>query len=129
MLRAMGRVYDTLRVNGHALHALFDTGAVSSYIARARTPGLTRTALKPAMRVGIGGSRRTITEVCTFQARLRGNAVTFTARVTDSLGRDEDGRDIDLIAGALFMEEWNVRVDPRRRALDLSRIRREFVEY
>jgi hypothetical protein len=90
---------------------------------------LTVTRLKQALRVGIGGSRRSVTQLCVLQGRLQGHPVTLTARVVESLGRDEEGREIDLLVGALFMEEWNIRVDHKRRALDLSRFRREFVEY
>jgi len=51
------------------------------------------------------------------------------AYVVKDLGETEYGR-LDAIVGALTMEEWYIKLDPRRGELDLSGLRkREFTEY
>jgi len=51
------------------------------------------------------------------------------AYVVNDLGETEYGR-LDAIVGALTMEEWYIKLDPRRDELDLSGLRkREFTEY
>jgi hypothetical protein len=51
------------------------------------------------------------------------------AYVVKDLGETEYGR-LDAIVGALTMEEWYIKLDPRGGELDLSGLRRrEFTEY
>jgi hypothetical protein len=45
------------------------------------------------------------------------------AYVVNDLGETEYGR-LDAIVGALTMEEWYIKLDPRRGELDLSGLRK-----
>jgi hypothetical protein len=49
--------------------------------------------------------------------------------VVDDLGRDEDGKEIEVILGALAMQQWGIRPIPDREKLDLSHYPEEFVEF
>lgn len=127
----MGRIYDDLRVNGDRLHMLFDSGAVRSYLTHgaARKAGLSAEKLASPLSVAIGGRRRRLTHCISFDARLKGRPVRLLTYVLDSLGKDEDGRPIDGLVGATAMEEYNIRLNMRARELDLTRFRRDFVEF
>jgi hypothetical protein len=47
----------------------------------------------------------------------------------DELGETEHGR-LDALIGALTMEEWNIKLDPREGEVDLSALRkREYTEF
>lgn len=41
-----------------------------------------------------------------------------------------DGRELDALIGALTMERWEIKIDPREGTLDLEGLRRrEFTEF
>ena len=53
----------------------------------------------------------------------------ITAYVIPELGLIEQGR-LDVIIGALAMEEWWIKLDPHNNELDLSGLRKgEFTEF
>ena len=55
--------------------------------------------------------------------------VSLLSESLNDLGETEYGR-LDAVVGALTMEEWYIKLDPRRGELDLSGLRkREFTEY
>ncbi|MCL0094964.1 retroviral-like aspartic protease family protein [Dehalococcoidia bacterium] len=125
----MGRVYDSLEVNGRKFNTLFDTGSVRSYITQSAAVGLLLYHLPIPYEVGRGGKRHRIKQVCLVVGRLHGNPVDVTALVVKDLGDDEWGKPINLLFGAEAMEVWNVKIDPKDHKLDLSLMRKEFVEY
>ena len=51
------------------------------------------------------------------------------ARVVDEIGNDEDGRPIDILFGALSMQEWGIRLDLQNENLDWTRYTTDFVEF
>jgi len=63
------------------------------------------------------------------QSPLEGLLVSTHARVRESIGSDEEGNPIDVVLGALAMQEWGIRPLPDEERLDLSRYPKEFVEY
>lgn len=124
----MGRIVRDIEVEGRPAVALFDTGSMRSYVRRALVPaGLARSI--PEFKVGLGGEERVVKEGCILRAEIDGLEFELTAFLMDNLGKI-DGRELDLIIGATTMEEWEIRVDPRSGALDLTALRRrEFTEY
>lgn len=53
----------------------------------------------------------------------------MTAYIVDELGETEYGR-LDVLVGALTMEEWYIKLDPQQGELDLCGLRRrEFTEF
>ena len=49
--------------------------------------------------------------------------------VIDEIGRDEDGRPIEILFGALAMQQWGIRPVPDEEDLDLSHYPKEFLEF
>lgn len=125
----MGRVYDTIVSNSKSLHSLFDTGAVHNYITKKAAEGLPVNRLSKPYTVGIGGESRTIVEVCLIDGELGGNKLFFYAPIVEELGMDERNKEIDILFGATEMQRWNIKIDPKEEKLDLSRFRKEFIEY
>ncbi len=129
----MGRVYDKLKVDGQVLWTLFDTGAVRSYITAraAAASGIEVKKLPKPYDVSIGGARRRLGRACLLLGTLprRRRPIDALAYVVESLGKDERGRTVDVLFGTETMETWNIRVDPKAGRIDLSRLRKEFVEW
>jgi len=49
--------------------------------------------------------------------------------VIDEIGKDENGTPIEILFGALAMQQWGIRLLPDEERLDLSHYPREFVEF
>ena len=125
----MGRVYTELRENGRCLWALFDTGSKNTYIVRSALGQLPTQTLANPFQVGLGGKNRTADRMCNLEGFVEGRRVAVQAFVIDELGRDEKGRAIELLFGALAMQQWNIRVIPDEERLDLTHYPEEFIEY
>ena len=123
----MSRIVKEIGVEGRQLRALFDTGSLRSYVKAEFRPPATR-RVSP-ITVGLGGTVRQLDERCDFTARIDGLEFDITAYVVEELGETEHGP-LDLLVGALTMEEWYIKLDPQQGELDLSGLRRrEFTEY
>ncbi len=123
----MTRIVKEIDVEGRPLRALFDTGSLRSYVRAEFRPPATR-RVRP-ITVGLGGTVRELNERSDFTARIGDLEFDMTAYIVEELGETEHGR-LDAIVGALTMEEWYIKLDPRQGELDLSGLRsREFTEY
>ena len=47
----------------------------------------------------------------------------------EEIGNDEDGKPIEILFGALAMQQWGIRLMPAEEKLDLSHYPEEFVEF
>ncbi len=123
----MSRIVQEVVIGGKRLRALFDTVSLRSYIrSDAKPPNIRRA--RPVT-VGIGGKVRKLEERCDVPVGIDGLEFDMTAYLVDELGETEHGP-VDIIVGALTMEEWYIKLDPRSGALDLSGLRkREFTEF
>jgi len=124
----MARIIKEIQVSGRKLTALFDTGSINTYI-REEFASSSRVALKYPFRVGLGGERREIREVCILEGEIEGLGFSTDSYLIDDLG-SINGKPLDAIIGARTMEGWEIRLDPRTGELDLAGLRkREFTEY
>ena len=64
-----------------------------------------------------------------LQAEIQGRRISTHALVSDDIGRDEDGAPIEILFGALAMQQWGIRPIPDEERLDLSHYSDEFVEF
>jgi hypothetical protein len=125
----MGRIRTDLEVDDRRCWTLFDSGARNSYITRRAAEGLNLLPLSDPTRTRLGGAIHEIREACLVPARLEGRSLHFQAGVIDEIGQDEDGREIDILFGAIAMQLWGIRLDPQNERLDLSHFTTEFVEF
>jgi len=124
----MGRTFKELKIEGKAAYVLFDTGALRSYTRKEFASGVSwRTS---PFKVGLGGYSFEINESCALNCELEGLEFDIEAHPITELGKDEYGRRIDAVIGAIGMEKWGLIPDPRSGAIDLTALRkREFIEY
>ena len=64
-----------------------------------------------------------------LRGKIQGRPITTLALVIDDIGRDENGTPIEILFGALAMQQWGIRPVPDEERLDLSRYPEEFVEF
>ncbi len=49
--------------------------------------------------------------------------------VIDDIGDDEDAKPIEVLFGALAMQQWGIRLVPEEDRLDLTHYPKQFVEF
>ena len=49
--------------------------------------------------------------------------------VVEKIGTDEEGKPIEILFGALAMQQWGIRLNPEEEKLDLSHYPEEFIEF
>ncbi|MBI2194764.1 MAG: aspartyl protease family protein [Planctomycetes bacterium] len=126
----MGRIRLHIRVSGKKCWTLFDTGARSTYIVPevASLLGTSMKLTKPIL-ASFGGSVQQVKETALLEATVEKRWISTHARVVKEIGKDEEGKRIEVLIGALAMQEWGIRPIPDAEKLDLSHYTKDFVEY
>lgn len=124
----MGKVREMLKVDGQEYWTLFDTGARSTYVVSVVADKLGTTQTPHPIRTALGGRVKETTRTVLLQAEVQGRLISTHALVVDEIGKDEDGRRIEILFGALAMRQWGIRPVPDAERLDLSHYPEEFVE-
>jgi hypothetical protein len=125
----MGRIRQTIRVDGHDFWALFDTGTRNTYIVPPVARLMASSSTDHPIRTALGGQIREINSTAVLKADIEGHKIATHAMVVDEIGKDEDGRPIEVLFGALAMQQWGIRPVPDQEKLDLTHFSDEFVEF
>lgn len=125
----MGRVRCELRINGRTCWVLFDSGARNTYAIAEAVQGLPSWDDPHPEPVALGGKVHRIVRGCMLMGTIEGHWVKTHARILDDIGNDEKGRRIEILFGALAMQEWGIELDLKNERLDLSHYSKEFLEF
>lgn len=125
----MGRIRQMINVHGRESWTLFDTGARNTYVVPAVASVLTTSNTSHPIRMALGGSVREINTSALLEAEVEGLPIVTPAMVIDQIGQDDDGKPIEVLFGALAMQQWGIRLIPEHEKLDMSHYSSEFVEY
>ncbi len=125
----MGRVRENIEINGRQCWTLFDTCARNTYVVPEVASLLVTSHLKEPYRTALGGGVKEARDAAILQAKVLGCAITTTALVIDSIGKDEDGKMIEVLFGALAMQQWGIRPIPDQDKLDTSNYTKDFLEF
>ena len=125
----MGRVKQEIKVRGRGCWTLFDTGARNTYVTGDVAALLVRAPAHAPLRTALGGAVREAKEIAVLEAMVEGHPIDTHAYVLDEIGKDENGRAIEILFGALAMQQWGIRPVPDEEKLDLTHFSREFVEF
>ena len=82
-----------------------------------------------AVRTALGGEIKESNTATVLQAEIEGHPISTHALVLENIGRDEDGKPIEILFGALAMQQWGIRPVPDEERLDLTHYPEEFVEF
>jgi len=125
----MGRIKQPIKVDGRDCWTLFDTGAPNTYVTSSVARGL-KTSVKPrTIRTVLGGEIKETNTAAILEAEIEGHPISTHALVIDEIGKDENGTPIEILFGALAMQQWGIRPVPDEERLDLSHYPQEFVEF
>lgn len=125
----MGRIRQMVKVDGRECWTMFDTGARNTYIVPAVAQLLTTSRTPHPIRSAIGGAVKQTDTTALLQAEIEGRLISAHAMVVDEIGTDEDGKAIEILFGALAMQQWGIRPVPDEEKLDMSHYPEEFVEF
>jgi hypothetical protein len=102
---------------------------VEPYVIPSIAARLVRSKLPKTFRSALGGSIKQAHEAAVLNAEIQGCKISTLAMVIDQIGADEDGKPIEILLGALAMQNWGIRPVPDEEKLDLSHYPKEFVEF
>jgi hypothetical protein len=125
----VGRIREMIKVDGRECWTLFDTGARNTYVVPAVAELLVTEETPHPIRTGLGGEIKEARRTAILHAEVEGHYVSTNAMVIDKIGTDEDGRPVEILFGALAMQQWGIRPIPDEEKLDLSHYPDEFVEF
>jgi hypothetical protein len=125
----MGPIIKGIEIEGQPAVALFDTGAVYTYVREGLVAKSPRAAVVAPFRVILGGQSIQVRELCLMNGKIEGLDFFADAVPVADLGR-ADGHTLDVIIGATTLEKWEMKIDPKTGTLDVEGLRRrEFTEY
>ena len=125
----MGRIKQTIKVDGQQCWTLFDTGARNTYVIPSVASILRTSEMAHAFKTALGGEVKETKMSAILEAEIEGHLIATHALVIDKIGQDEDGKPIEILFGALAMQQWGIRPVPDEERLDLSHYPDEFVEF
>jgi hypothetical protein len=102
----MGRIREFIEVNGNKYWTLFDSGARNTYVTPRVASHLATTELPKALKSALGGGIQKTSKAALLVARVEGHNISTNAYVLNEIGRDEEGKAIDVLFGALAMQQW-----------------------
>ena len=125
----MGPIRQTIKVDGQECWTLFDTGARNTYVIQSVAKALKTLPTPRKIRTALGGGVKETNTEAFLHAEIQGHTISTHALVLDEIGKDEDGKPIEILFGALAMQQWGIRPIPDEERLDLSHYPEEFVEF
>jgi len=125
----MGRIRQAIRVGGRECWTLFDTGARNTYVVPEVASTLKTSRVEPPFRSALGGEVKQTNQTALLEGEVEGRRISTHAMVIDEIGNDENGTRIEILFGALAMQQWGIRLIPQQEKLDLSHYPEEFLEF
>ena len=125
----MGRIRQKIKVNERECWTLFDSGARNTYLIESVSSLLTTSKIKKPFRSVLVGQIQEASETILLEAEIEGHQISTHAMVIDEIGNDENGIPIEILFGALAMQQWGIRLIPEQEKLNLSHYPEEFVKF
>ena len=125
----MGRIRQMVNIQGRNAWTLFDSGARNTYIIPDVAAQLATTRLPRPTSTKLGGETKVSSQAAVLVGEVEGKPFHTEAMVIDRIGDDEEGKAIEVLFGALAMQQWGIRLIPEQEKLDLSHYPTEFTEF
>jgi hypothetical protein len=128
-VKIMSRIIKAIEIEGQPAVALFDTGAVYTYVRSSLAHHVPLKSVNQPVHVTLRGQEIDIRELCLIEGKIEGLDFFADAVPVTKLGR-ADGHELDALIGTLTMERWEIKLVPKAGTLDLEGLRRrEFTEF
>lgn len=118
-----------IAVDGRKCWTLFDSGACNTYVVPSVGELLKTSATPRTIRTVLGGPVKETNTEAVLHAEIDGHQISTYALVLENIGNDEDGKPIEILFGALAMQQCGLRLNPAEEQPDLSHYPEEFVEF
>jgi hypothetical protein len=118
-----------IAVDGRKFWTRFDSGARNTYVIPEVAELLQTSATPRTIRTALGGTVKETNTEAVLHANIEGHSISAYALVIPNIGRDEDGKPIEILFGALAMQQWGIKLNPPEEKLDLTNYPEEFVEF
>lgn len=125
----MGRVRDNIQIDGRQCWTLFDTGSRNTYVVEDVARMGAVLAIPRPLRSALGGSVHQIQQVCLLSGLLQGRQIEIKALVLPEIGMDETQKRIEILLGALEMQNWGIVPLPHEERVDMSNYPDMFEEF
>jgi len=125
----MGRIRQMMKVGGRDCWTLFDTGARNTYVVPEVASTLRTSRVERPFRTALGGEVKQTNQTALLEGEVEGRGVSTHAMVIDEIGNDENGTRIEILFGALAMQQWGIRLVPQEQKVDVSRYPEEIIEF
>jgi hypothetical protein len=125
----MARVRENIKIANKNYWALFDGGARNTYVTNNVANLLSKFKLSMSEPVALGDKMHKIKEGCTLTCKIQGLPIWTHARIIEKIEKDEEEKEIQVLIGALTMQEWGIKLDLEREKLDMTNYPKEFVEF
>ena len=119
-IQTVGRIKREISVQGQPCWALFDTGAVNSFVTNEVAARGNISRVEQPHVVRMAGIVHRLELASYLNCSVEGRPVELSAYVLPNIGSDEDGRRIDMIFGALEMQRGRIRPVPDEERLDMT---------
>ncbi len=126
---SMGRIRQTIKVDGQECSTPFDTDARNTYVIPSVAKALRTEPTPRTIRMALGGGIKETNTEAHLHAEIQDHQISTYALVVENIGKDEEGKPIEILFGALAMQQWGIRPIPDEKRLDLSHYPEEFVEF
>jgi hypothetical protein len=125
----MGRIRQMIAVDGRQCWTVFESGARNTYVVPEVAQVLRTSPTPRTIRTALGGSVKETNTEAVLHAEIEGHSVSTYTLVVNNIGKDEDGKPIEILFGALAMQQWGIKLNPPEEKLDLSNYPEEFIEF
>lgn len=125
----MSRIKADIEIGAKKFWALFDGGARNTYVVGEVATLLPTFELETEEPVALGGQTHLVKKDCRLSCLVEGLPIRVNARVVSEIGTDEKGKRIEVLIGALAMEEWGIEANHKNGKLDMTYYSKEFVEF
>ena len=118
----MGRIRQTIKVDGKECWTLFDTRARNTYVIPSVARVLATTPIARPFHTALGGEVKETSTSAILHAEVEGHPISTHAFVLERIESDEHGRPVEILLGTLAMKQWGIRPipDENRRPSALS---------
>jgi hypothetical protein len=116
-------------IDGRKCWTLFHPSTRNTYVIPSVARLLKVYQTPRPIRTALGGAMRESNHVALLEGEIQHYSVSTHAFVVDEIGEDEDGNPIEILFGALAMQQWGIRLNPSEHRLDLSHYPKELVEF
>lgn len=125
----MGRIRREINIKGRKFWTLFDTGAQNTYVTPKVAALLSTSKLSKPFRTSLGGGVKESKRTALLEGKVEGYQISTHAMIINEIGNDEDGKPIDVLFGALAMQQWGICPVPKEERLDMTHYPKVFVEF